>query len=69
VNARRESGFAALMMATANGVQYDTIKQLIQAGAEVNARDDDGHTALFYAMRDTAKERVVELLKSAGAVM
>ncbi len=76
VNAKNLRGSTALMMAaqplcnnTKLGTQIDIeiIKQLIKAGADVNAqRDDDGYTALIEASRDGRIE-IVETLLALGA--
>jgi len=54
-----EAGFAGLTNA---------LKVLIAAGADVNAKDDDGRTALMYAVwRDPGYADAAELLVKAGA--
>ena len=42
------------------------VKELIAAGADVNAKDDDGWTALMYAAEKGYTE-IIEILKAAGA--
>jgi len=44
----------------------EKVKQLLENGADVNAKDKDGLTALMYASYNGHKE-VVELLKSYSA--
>ena len=54
-------------------LQYPTTKDVMQylntlltAGADVNAKDKDGKTALKLA-QEAGNEKIVELLKQAGA--
>jgi ankyrin repeat protein len=48
VNARKNDGLTALMMASQNG-HYDVVGVLLAKGANVNARRNDGVTALMMA--------------------
>jgi len=43
-----QSGQTALMLAASHG-RYDMVELLLDAGADVNARDEDGSTALMCA--------------------
>jgi len=54
-----------LMDATRSG-SIERVKELIEAGADVNTRDDEGRTALMIAA-DEGRTEVVELLIEAGA--
>ncbi len=54
-----------LIEAAQNG-QAEKTSELLAAGAEVNAKANDGQTALMTAERKRQSE-VVELLKKAGA--
>jgi ankyrin repeat protein len=55
------------MVAVSNN-QRANIKALIRAGADMNARDKEGKTALDYAMQE-GNEKIIKLLQSYGAVM
>lgn len=46
--------------------EFDILKKLIGAGADVNSKDENGFTALYHAAID-AKPEVIELLLSFGA--
>ena len=61
-----EKGVTALMAATAMG-NKEIMQLLIQAGAQVNAADENGNTPLLYAVYDFQKKDAVELLLKAGA--
>jgi ankyrin repeat protein len=54
------------MVATSND-QRANIKALIRAGADMNARDKAGKTALDYAIQE-GNEKTIKLLQSYGAV-
>ena len=58
-------GETALMIAADEG-NTETVRLLIQAGANVNARDDEGESALDKAL-DERNHQVAELLRAAGA--
>ncbi len=59
------NGVTALMRATIEG-HTETVKALIDAGVDVNARNNTGGTALMVAVREGHAE-VVKILKQAGA--
>ncbi len=61
-----ENGITALMKAAKEGNDW-TIRTLMEAGANVNARDKDGWTALMYAVRYQSSKSVVSLLIDGGA--
>jgi len=53
------------LVATYNG-DYDRVQMLLNAGANVNATDNSGYTALIYAA-DKGDKDVVQMLLNAGA--
>jgi ankyrin repeat protein len=63
VNARAASGHIPLHEASANG-NVELVKLLIDNGADVNARSDDGKTPLDFAV-EYKRDEIVDLLKQA----
>ena len=61
VTAKSKDDVTALMMTSLNGV-VETTKLLLDRGADVNAKDDKGHTALMWARVDNHSE-IMNLLK------
>ena len=53
-------------MATAYGNRYKTFELLLERGADINMRSQDGRTALILAVRQ-GHSRIVERLLSLGA--
>jgi uncharacterized protein len=78
MNEARVRGSTMLMMATVQG-WTDVMKQLVEWGVDVNARDADGLTALDYAMgrarvgflqqRPDPRKDMVALLRELGATV
>ena len=70
VNARGEGGVTPLMLAAGLG-QREAVAGLLAAGADVNAADERGFTALFYGCHNGDADRgypdVVDALLAAGA--
>ena len=60
------SGRTLLMKAARGGNEWE-LKQLIDSGADVNLTDDDGWTALMYAVRYSEGLECVQSLLDAGA--
>ena len=61
-------GRTALMWAARNAYGLtEIVELLINAGADVNVQDNDGMTALMWAT-EYRSDKIVELLKEAGAV-
>ena len=54
-----------LFVASGSG-HTDTVRVLLAQGADVNAKDNDGTTALMLA-RGTGQEEISRMLKKAGA--
>ncbi len=78
LNEARVRGSTALMMATVQG-WTDVMKQLVEWGVDVNARDADGLTALDYAMgrarigflqqRPEPRKDMADVLRTLGATV
>jgi ankyrin repeat protein len=58
-------GTTPLMLAASKG-QIEIAKAIIQAGANVNARSDDGETALHMAAASQSQSDVIDLLMQSG---
>ena len=65
VNISGSGGWTALMSASFKG-QFDVVKELIKAGADVDARDENGKTAEAYARKEGFDEvaRYLQITKS-----
>ncbi len=61
-----ENGITPLMLAAKEGNDW-AVRKLLEAGADANARDKDGWTALMYAVRYQNSSDIVTLLKDGGA--
>ena len=66
VTADMGSGWTVLMLATGNSPSPDVIERLVELGADVNARDKFGMTALMMAL-DSTNPEVIDLLVKLGA--
>lgn len=66
VNARNEWLFTPLMASMRNPNE-EIPKILINAGADVDAQDEDGETALFFAVDGVPNPSVIDVLLEAGA--
>ena len=58
VNAKGEGGWTPIMYAALYG-DVDAVRLLLDKGASPNAQNDDGGTALMYAIDDTEKTRLL----------
>ncbi len=63
---QRATGHTPLMAATYNRLSERLIKEMLSRGADVNAKNNDGMTALMFAA-DWANLPVVQRLLAAGA--
>ena len=54
-------------MHAAFGGHIETVETLLDAGVDVNAKDDDGATSLMYSLLVRADADLVKLLLDAGA--
>ncbi|MFC9980886.1 ankyrin repeat domain-containing protein [Gordonia sp. NPDC127522] len=68
VNSRDRAGRTELHYAAAsNGRKLDTVEALLAAGANPNARDDDGRTPLHMAAQMPKSADIIAVLLKAGA--
>lgn len=68
VNAANDTGRSALMLAPHQGIRPEDIRTLMDLGANPNAVDPTGATALHYALQDeTYRDDVVKELLAGGA--
>lgn len=65
-NASDEKGVTLLMKAAKNGNNWE-IDNLIEKGADINKKDNQGWTALMYACRYQESSKIVEKLINSGA--
>lgn len=65
MNAKTKDGITPLLDASLHG-QTETVKILVERGADINAKDKWGHTALMNAER-FGHTAIIQLLKNAGA--
>ncbi|MGD9503731.1 MAG: ankyrin repeat domain-containing protein [Syntrophobacteraceae bacterium] len=63
----QKKGLTPLMMACIGG-NYDVAKLLIQQKCDVNARDEDGESALLYSIKDGRLNLVKLLLKNGARI-
>jgi ankyrin repeat protein len=66
INATNEAGNSALMLAYDKPDTIDTLATLIRCGADINAKDSNGWTPLFYAVR-ARRYRAINFLLELGA--
>lgn len=70
LNGSSSRGETVLMLAVLT-LNIDVVRQLIELGVDVNAKDMYGHTALYYAIAcrhrsEVVMEEIIHLLKAAG---
>ena len=66
-SAEHEGGHTNLMRAALEG-QTETVKTLLESGADVNKRDDEGRTALMFAVTNMHTDSAKALLKNGADV-
>ena len=69
INIRGERGDTVLMLASAFNNNPQIVRNLIKAGADVNAKNDQGWTALMSALADDSNNnaQIIRILVEAGA--
>ncbi len=65
VNVRGTFGGPTALIVGARLGHIDVVQELLARGAEVNAEDDYGQTALYFAKKN-GRLRVIEMLEAAG---
>jgi ankyrin repeat protein len=66
VEAQRHEGCTPLLIAAGRG-DVDVVRLLLGRGADIEASDEQGNTALHYALIPSSNEEVVEVLLDWGA--
>src|SRR6266498_3671664 len=66
-SAKHEGGHTDLMRAALEG-KTETVKALLESGADVNAKDDEGRTALMFAVTNMQTDSVKALLEHGADV-
>jgi ankyrin repeat protein len=66
INAVTEAGNSALMLVHDRPESVDTLVTLINLGADISAKDSNGWTPLFYAVR-VRRYRAIQVLLESGA--
>ena len=68
VDIRWQRDGGTLLMHAAKGKAVELLRVLLKKGANVNAQDNNGHTALDFAMMlEPMRKKTIELLKQYGA--
>lgn len=64
----RENGYTNLMSAASNeDTNTDTINELVKSGIDINAKDNNGMTALMYAASQNKNLQIIRTLIKSGA--
>jgi ankyrin repeat protein len=66
-SAEHEGGHTKLMLAALEG-QTETVKTLLESGADVNEKDDEGRTALMFAVTNMQTDSAKALLEHGADV-
>ena len=66
VNARKNDGTSALIVAAKSNEKLGVVETLVEAGADVNARGENGWTALMYAAKNCENADIIKAIISAG---
>lgn len=59
----KEHNQTPLILAASKAIDFNSLQKIAEAGSNVNARDDNGCDALFYAVKNLDKSLVKYLLK------